>query len=71
DMILPSGDKVEGLIEYNYLRSDGKVFAKSNNSHVIFVRCELDERLRELRALKNAEIDAENLDALGLSIAGF
>ncbi|MEM7672464.1 MAG: hypothetical protein AAF212_03895 [Verrucomicrobiota bacterium] len=71
EMTLPSGDKVDGLIEYDYLRSDGKVFAKSNESHIIFVRGELDERLRERRALKYAEIDAENLDALGLSVAGF
>ncbi|MGB0371006.1 MAG: hypothetical protein ACPGN3_06610 [Opitutales bacterium] len=71
NMTLPSGEEVEGMTQYDYLRNDGKVFAKFERNHAIFMRKELDEKLREQRSIKNAEIDEEHRGALELSIAGF
>lgn len=71
DMETESGEKVEGLAQYNFLRSDGTVFAKFERNHALFIRKELDEKLREQRSIKNAEIDEEHRSALELSIAGF
>ena len=70
-MVLPDGTEVEGMTEYNYLRADKKVFAKFERNHAIFIRKELDEKLREKRSIKNAEIDEANKGALvELSISG-
>lgn len=71
DMMTADGEEVEGMTDYTYLRSDGKVFAKFERDHALFIRQELDQKLREQRSVKNAEIDAEHRDALQLSISGF
>ena len=65
------GTELQGLIQYNFYRSDGKVFARFDRNHATFIRKELDEKLREKRSVRNAEIDTQNRDALQLSIAGF
>lgn len=71
DMVLPSGEEVEGMTEYHYLRNDSKVFARFDRNYAIFIRKELDEKLRERRSIRNAEVDQQNRGALQLSIAGF
>ena len=71
NMTRPSGERLQGLIQYNFYRSDEKVFAKFDRNHATFIRKELDEQLREKRSVRNAEIDSENRDALQLSISGF
>ena len=70
-MTRPSGEELQGLTQYNFYRSDEKVFAKFDRNHATFIRKELDEQLREKRSVRNAEIDSENRDALQLSISGF